>query len=213
LGTKEVQHKVRDGKAIEFLPRAKKMKVAHDFVADKPTQLGYIDPAMGRHAGSAYVAYAAAADRPTTIELDAIQVVAFYKTGTAVEDEPQLRSYYCDSESETTGVLEAGTDVVIIDHKPSSPWVVGFRTSHPEELGEIPSSFLTEAPKMPETSTMLSVEDKLPSQRALGDADDADHEDTVGADAADSDQTLLEFEVDLRGFPSLHRDGVDVYTR
>jgi hypothetical protein len=220
---------------VDILPRPQQMRVVHDFHADKPTQLGY------RHHRSECVAYttaqqheSGAKDPPVAadrdLKLDAVQVFNYYNSrATTVEDwkgqartdagqipdEPRVQSWYSCREG-SAGLVPAGTTVIVIDQQSSGPWVVGFTALNPTELGEIPSSFVVQTPVLPEMATAMAFRDLLPSQRALVD-EDVSKTTTVETVSVQNDhtgeQTLGEFEQDYGGFPSLHRDGVDLYTR
>ena len=185
---------------IEFLPRPQQMRVIHDFHPDKPTQLGW------QH-------------RPD----NGIPMLNFYSETTTVQDwksqprralsrdhgaeEPQLISWYGPP-----GIVSAGSIIIVIDQQPTSPWAVGFMTSNPSIFGEIPSSFIVPTPRVPEDSEAISgTNELLPSQRALIDVDSSQMA-LVERDFS-GQPTLPEFEQEYSGFPSLHRDGVDLYTR
>eukprot|EP01043_Picozoa_sp_COSAG02_P011373 COSAG02_NODE_418_length_22698_cov_7.471127_1_plen_2519_part_00 len=187
---------------IEFLPRPQQMRVIHDFHADKPAQLGW----QQHHPNSS----------------DGISMLNFYIETTTVDDwksqprrpwnadhgakEPHLTSWYGQT-------VRAGSILIVIDQQLSGPWAVGFVASNPSIFGEIPSSFIVPAPRVPEIDEAVSgTHDLLPSQRALIDVDSTNQ---IGLSERDftGEPTLREFEQEYNGFPSLHRDGVDLYTR
>ena len=185
---------------IEFLPRPQQMRVIHDFHPDKPRELGW------QH-------------RPD----NGIPMLSFYSETTTVQDwrsqprrslcrdhgaeEPQLISWYGPP-----GIVPAGSMIIVIDQQQTSPWAVGFMTANPSIFGEIPSSFIVPTPRLPDnTEAASSANELLPSQRALIDIESSQ---MILVERDFSGQpTLREFEQDYSGFPSLHRDGVDFYTR
>jgi hypothetical protein len=188
---------------VEFLPRPQQMRVIHDFHADEPTHLGW-------------------QYRPNNS--NGISMLNFYSDTTTVDDwksqprrasngdqtvkEPQLTSWYGPP-----GIVCSGSIIIVIDQQLTGPWAVGFMASNPSIFGEIPSSFIVPAPRVPENVEVVSgTHNLLPSQRALIDVKSTNHMDLAEHDFT-GEPTFREFEQEYNGFPSLNRVGVDHYTR